>query len=127
MRKCCKGILSQNSGTDLYPSKDPGKGHGSLLVQSTCFADLEKAYDHASRSVLRESLQEYGVLVLLMRAIRSLYNQCKSCVRILSSKSQLALESVRAAPCLRSCLLYSWTGSQGAAKCQRVSSLEALG
>lgn len=70
MPECCKGILSQNSGTDLYPSKDPGKGHGSLLVQSTCFADLEKAYDHASRSVLRESLQEYGVLVLLMRAIR---------------------------------------------------------
>uniref|UniRef100_A0A669C209 Reverse transcriptase domain-containing protein n=1 Tax=Oreochromis niloticus TaxID=8128 RepID=A0A669C209_ORENI len=52
-----------------------------------CFVDLEKAFDRVPRGVLWEVLREYGVSGPLLRAIRSLYNRCKSLVRIAGNKS----------------------------------------
>ncbi|KAK3528006.1 hypothetical protein QTP86_013119 [Hemibagrus guttatus] len=53
-----------------------------------CFVDLEKAFDRAPRGILWEVLWEYRVSGLL-RAVRSLYNQSRSLVRIASCKSDL--------------------------------------
>ncbi|KAL3970507.1 aldehyde oxidase [Sarotherodon galilaeus] len=47
-----------------------------------CFVDLEKAFDYVPRGVLWEVLREYGVSGPLLRAIRSLYNRCKSLVLV---------------------------------------------
>lgn len=52
-----------------------------------CFVDLEKAFDRVPRGTLWGVLREYGVPGPLIRAIRSLYNQSESCVRILGTKS----------------------------------------
>ena len=52
-----------------------------------CFVDLEKAYDRVPRGILWGVLREYGVPGPLVRAIRSLYKQSESCVRILGAKS----------------------------------------
>ncbi|XP_076732247.1 LINE-1 reverse transcriptase homolog [Maylandia zebra] len=52
-----------------------------------CFVDLEKAFDRVPRGVLWEVLREYGVSGPLLRAIRSLYNLCKSLVSIAGNKS----------------------------------------
>ena len=52
-----------------------------------CFVDLEKAYDRVPRGILWGVLREYGVPGPLVRAIRSLYKQSESCVRILGTKS----------------------------------------
>uniref|UniRef100_A0A3B4FLA9 Reverse transcriptase domain-containing protein n=1 Tax=Pundamilia nyererei TaxID=303518 RepID=A0A3B4FLA9_9CICH len=52
-----------------------------------CFVDLEKAFDRVPRGVLWEVLREYGVSGPLLRAIRSLYNRCKSLVCIAGNKS----------------------------------------
>ncbi|KAK3506344.1 hypothetical protein QTP70_005033 [Hemibagrus guttatus] len=52
-----------------------------------CFVDLEKAFDRVpafDRGILWEVLWEYGVRGPLLRAVRSLYNQSKSLVRIAS-------------------------------------------
>ncbi|KAF7640775.1 hypothetical protein LDENG_00015100, partial [Lucifuga dentata] len=54
-----------------------------------CFVDLEKAYNHVPRGVLWGVLREYGVPSSLTWAIRFLYNQSQSCVRILGTKSDL--------------------------------------
>uniref|UniRef100_A0A669EEJ8 Reverse transcriptase domain-containing protein n=1 Tax=Oreochromis niloticus TaxID=8128 RepID=A0A669EEJ8_ORENI len=51
-----------------------------------CFVDLEKAFDHVPWGVLWEVLREYGVSGPLLWAIRSLYNCCKSLVRIAGNK-----------------------------------------
>jgi len=51
-----------------------------------CFVDLEKAYDRVPRGIVWGLLREYGVPELLLRAIRSLYNKSRSCVRILGTK-----------------------------------------
>ncbi len=91
-----------------------------------CFVDLEKAYDRVPRGVQSGVLREYGVPGLLLRAIRSLYNQSESCVHILctsQARFQWVLASTRVVPCHRFCLSYSWTGSQGAAGGRRVSGL----
>ncbi|KAK3521491.1 hypothetical protein QTP70_007429 [Hemibagrus guttatus] len=50
-----------------------------------CFVDLEKAFDRVPRGILCEVLWEYGVRGPLLRAVRSLYNQSRSLVRIASS------------------------------------------
>uniref|UniRef100_A0AAQ4PNU2 Reverse transcriptase domain-containing protein n=1 Tax=Gasterosteus aculeatus aculeatus TaxID=481459 RepID=A0AAQ4PNU2_GASAC len=55
---------------------------------SMCFHDLEKAYDRVPREKLWEVLREYGVRGSLLGAIRSLYAQSESCVRVLGSKSK---------------------------------------
>ena len=47
-----------------------------------CFVDLEKAYDRVPRIKLWRCLQEYGINGQLLKAIQSLYSDCKSCVRI---------------------------------------------
>ena len=51
-----------------------------------CFVDLQKAFNHVPRDVLRRVPQEYGVLGPLLRAVwspyarnRSLLPHCKSC------------------------------------------------
>ncbi|KAK3510565.1 hypothetical protein QTP70_010565 [Hemibagrus guttatus] len=49
-----------------------------------CFVDLEKAFDRVPCAVLWEVLWEYGVCGPLLRAVRSLYNQSRSLVRIAS-------------------------------------------
>ncbi|KAK3530107.1 hypothetical protein QTP86_014770 [Hemibagrus guttatus] len=54
-----------------------------------CFVDLEKAFDRVPCAVLWEVLWEYGVCGPLLRAVRSLYNQSRSLVRIASCKSDL--------------------------------------
>ncbi|KAK3542555.1 hypothetical protein QTP86_029613, partial [Hemibagrus guttatus] len=54
-----------------------------------CFMDLEKAFDRVPRGILWEVLWEYGVRGPLLRAVRSLYNQSRSLVRIASCKSDL--------------------------------------
>lgn len=38
------------------------KGHGSLLIQSTCYVDLKKAYGHVTGGILWGVLREYGVV-----------------------------------------------------------------
>ncbi|XP_035769246.1 plexin A3 [Neolamprologus brichardi] len=52
-----------------------------------CFVDLERAFDRVLQGVLWGVLQEYGVSGPLLRAIRSLYERCKSLVRIAGNKS----------------------------------------
>ncbi|KAK3525723.1 hypothetical protein QTP70_006745 [Hemibagrus guttatus] len=47
-----------------------------------CFVDLEKAFHHVPHGILWEVLWEYGVRGPLLRAVRSLYNQSRSLVRI---------------------------------------------
>ncbi|KAJ0022081.1 hypothetical protein NQD34_009571 [Periophthalmus magnuspinnatus] len=54
-----------------------------------CFVDLEKAFDRVPRGVLWGVLREYGVRGSLLRAVRSLYDRSRSCVRIAGSKSDL--------------------------------------
>ncbi|KAK3542060.1 hypothetical protein QTP86_011362 [Hemibagrus guttatus] len=49
-----------------------------------CFVDLEKAFDRVPCGILWEVLWEYGVRGPLLRAVRSLYNQSRSLVRIAS-------------------------------------------
>ncbi|KAK3574271.1 hypothetical protein QTP86_004382 [Hemibagrus guttatus] len=49
-----------------------------------CFVDLEKAFNHVPCGILWEMLWEYGVRGPLLRAVRSLYNQSRSLVRIAS-------------------------------------------
>ncbi|KAK3562387.1 hypothetical protein QTP86_033524 [Hemibagrus guttatus] len=62
---------------------------GSLPNQSTCFVDLEKAFDRVPCGILWEVLWEYGVRGPLLRAVRSLYNRSRSLVCIASCKSDL--------------------------------------
>ncbi|KAK3523270.1 hypothetical protein QTP86_028470 [Hemibagrus guttatus] len=54
-----------------------------------CFVDLEKAFNRVPHGILWEVLWEYGVRGPLLRAVRSLYNQSRSLVRIASCKSDL--------------------------------------
>lgn len=53
----------------------------------TSFIDLEKAYDRVPRDLLWSVLREYGIDGQLLAAIQSLYDDCKSCVRINGHKS----------------------------------------
>uniref|UniRef100_A0A8C6PI18 Reverse transcriptase domain-containing protein n=1 Tax=Nothobranchius furzeri TaxID=105023 RepID=A0A8C6PI18_NOTFU len=52
-----------------------------------CFVDLEKAFDGVPWGALWGVLREYGVPGPLIQAVRSLYDQCQSLVRIAGSKS----------------------------------------
>ncbi|XP_061753818.1 retrovirus-related Pol polyprotein from type-2 retrotransposable element R2DM isoform X2 [Nerophis ophidion] len=52
-----------------------------------CFVDLEKAFDRVPREVLWGVFRGYGVSDSLIVAVRSLYDQCQSLVRIAGSKS----------------------------------------
>ena len=52
-----------------------------------CFVDLEKAFDRVPRHILWGVLREYGVGGPLLRAVQSLYDRCRSLVRIAGSKS----------------------------------------
>uniref|UniRef100_A0A8C9VLN8 Reverse transcriptase domain-containing protein n=1 Tax=Scleropages formosus TaxID=113540 RepID=A0A8C9VLN8_SCLFO len=54
-----------------------------------CFVDLEKAFDRGPRGILWGVLCDYGVWGSLLRAVRSLYEQSRSLVRIAGSKSDL--------------------------------------
>ncbi|KAL7878925.1 hypothetical protein AOLI_G00098990 [Acnodon oligacanthus] len=49
--------------------------HSTILPVYMCFVDLEKAYNRVPQVILWEVLREYGVLGLLLRAIRSLYSR----------------------------------------------------
>jgi hypothetical protein len=46
------------------------------------FVDLEKAYNRVNRSKLWEVLEEYGVEMGLIEAVRSMYDECKAYVRV---------------------------------------------
>jgi len=74
-----------NSGPALYPRRVVGGGMEFAHPAYMCFVDL--AYDHVPRGILWGVLREYGVPGPLVRAIRSMYEQSASCVRILSTKS----------------------------------------
>ncbi len=63
--------------------------HGSLPIQSTCFVDLEKAYDHVPWGVWWVVLREYGVLKQ-----SSSYITKESCVRIFGIKLNMFSVSV---------------------------------
>ncbi|TWW54863.1 hypothetical protein D4764_0100890 [Takifugu flavidus] len=56
-----------------------------------CFVDLEKAFDHVPRGVLRE----YGVSGPLIRAVHSLYDRCQSLVHIAGNDVALLASSAR--------------------------------
>ena len=58
------------------------------------FVDLEKAYDRVPRDLLWGVLREYGIDGHLLTAIQSLYEDCRSCVRINGSKSDWFRTSV---------------------------------
>ena len=49
--------------------------------------DLEKAYDRVDRELLWRVLRAYGVNGELIRAVRSLYDDGKACVRVQGQKS----------------------------------------
>ncbi|KAK3543175.1 hypothetical protein QTP70_012283 [Hemibagrus guttatus] len=71
----------------LFKKGDRGVLEGSWeLAQPVhmCFVDLEKAFDRVPHGILWEVLWEYGVRGALLRAVRSLYNQSRSLVRIAS-------------------------------------------
>ncbi len=80
---------SWHTGTSSIPFPGCWRVHGSLPNQSTCFVDLEKAFDCVPCAVLWGVLWEYGVRGLLLRAARSLYDRSRSLVRIAGSKSDL--------------------------------------
>ncbi|KAI3355273.1 hypothetical protein L3Q82_018130 [Scortum barcoo] len=57
--------------------------YGSLPNQSyMCFVDLEKAFDRVPHGILWGCSSEYGVWGPLLRAVRTLYDQSRSLVRI---------------------------------------------
>ncbi|KAI3362903.1 hypothetical protein L3Q82_011500, partial [Scortum barcoo] len=58
-----------------------------------CFVDLEKAFDRVPRGILWGVLREYGVQGPLLRAVRSLYDQSRSLVRIASNDVVLLASS----------------------------------
>ena len=76
-----RGTLDQ-----LYNLLGSWRKHGNLPNQSTCFVDLEKAFDRVPQGVLWEVLQEYGVLGPLLQAVQSLFKQSESLVRFPSCK-----------------------------------------
>ena len=49
--------------------------------------DLEKAYDRVAREMLWQVLESYGVDGKLGRAVRSRYERCQACVRVLGQNS----------------------------------------
>ena len=49
--------------------------------------DLDKAYDRVDRELLWRVLRAYGVNGELIRAVRSLYDDGKACVRVQGQKS----------------------------------------
>ena len=49
--------------------------------------DLEKAYDRVDRQMLWQVLESYGVGGRLGRAVRSQYERCQACVRVLRQNS----------------------------------------
>ncbi|KAK3572444.1 hypothetical protein QTP86_032667 [Hemibagrus guttatus] len=61
----------------------------TLSVEEPEAEDSEKAFDRVPCGILWEVLWEYGVHGPLLRAVRSLYNQSRSLVRIASCKSDL--------------------------------------
>jgi len=73
-----------NSGPALYPLRVVGGAWEFAHPVYMCFVDLEKSYDRVPRGILWGVLREYGVPGPLVCAIRSLYEQSASCVRILS-------------------------------------------
>ncbi|KAJ0057066.1 hypothetical protein NL108_000911 [Boleophthalmus pectinirostris] len=82
-----------------------------------CFVDLKKVFDRVPRGVLWGVLWEYGVRGPLLRAVRSLYDRSRGCVRIAGSKSDLFPVHVglrQGCPFHRFCSLYVWTEFIGA-------------
>ena len=60
---------------------------GILPNQSTCFVDLEKAYDGIPWGVLWGFLWDYGVSGPLIWAVHSMYDRSQSLVPVAGSKS----------------------------------------
>ena len=52
-----------------------------------CFVDLEKAYDRVPREKLWRCMK-YGIDGQLLRVIKSLYGNCRSCVRVRGKMSE---------------------------------------
>ncbi|KAG1954369.1 platelet-derived growth factor C [Pimephales promelas] len=76
-----------NTGPALYPLQGAKGFMGVCPTIHMCFVDLEKAFDCVPRGGLWRVLQEYGIRGPLLRAVRSLYDQSRSLVRIAGSKS----------------------------------------
>ncbi|CAG4964250.1 unnamed protein product [Parnassius apollo] len=69
------------------------------------FVDLEKAFDKVIRKKMWELLPEYGVDGRLLRAVQSLYYDCKACVRVGHDLSPMF--SVQAGV-KQGCVMSSW-------------------
>ena len=86
--QCCfclgRGIVDQ-----IFTLAELQTGSWEFDHPVTCFVDLEKVY--VPRGILCGVLKEYGVPELLLRTIQSLYNQSKSCVRILGTTSTVRI------------------------------------
>ncbi|WP_143558637.1 RNA-directed DNA polymerase, partial [Solemya velum gill symbiont] len=81
---CQNGFRKERSTVDHLSSL-------SLIIETrkkkrlstfTAFIDFRKAYDRIDRGILFRKLGQYGVTGKLLAAIKSIYQDVKSCVRI---------------------------------------------
>ncbi|KAL0274579.1 UNVERIFIED_CONTAM: hypothetical protein PYX00_002680 [Menopon gallinae] len=102
LERRCRSVLEEKLGEDQCGFR-PGRGTTDQLLTLklilegsweyarpvyACFIDLEKAYDRVPRGKLWEVLAKYGLDGALSRAVRSLYEDCRSCVRINGATSE---------------------------------------
>jgi hypothetical protein len=88
------------------------------------FVDLEKAYDRVNRSKLWEVLEEYGVEMGLVRAVKSMYDGSKACVRVNGMLSEWfeVKQGVR-----QGCVISPWLFNVFMDKCVRTACVDTSG
>ena len=64
------------------------RSRGNMQKQSSCFVDLEKAYDRIPRDKLWAGLLQYGIDDQSLTAIKSLYMHSEVCVRVNSATTK---------------------------------------
>jgi len=52
------------------------------LSTFAAFVDFKKAYDSVNRALLFDKLEELGISSKMIRALRSLYNNVQSCIKL---------------------------------------------